>query len=84
MYEMLVGYPPFYSDEPMQTCRKVMSGRWTAYCNASCFLFVASLSHRELYVYCILQGSYSVKKAHLAILEFRSICQVGITTHQYF
>jgi len=24
MYEMLVGYPPFYSDEPMLTCRKVM------------------------------------------------------------
>lgn len=23
MYEMLVGYPPFYSDEPMTTCRKV-------------------------------------------------------------
>ena len=26
MYEMLVGYPPFYSDEPMSTCRKVTSG----------------------------------------------------------
>ncbi|CAI0558937.1 unnamed protein product [Linum tenue] len=24
MYEMLVGYPPFYSDEPMSTCRKVL------------------------------------------------------------
>lgn len=23
MYEMLVGFPPFYSDEPMTTCRKV-------------------------------------------------------------
>lgn len=23
MYEMLVGYPPFYSDDPMTTCRKV-------------------------------------------------------------
>ncbi|KAL8170364.1 hypothetical protein V2J09_022168 [Rumex salicifolius] len=23
MYEMLVGYPPFYSDDPMSTCRKV-------------------------------------------------------------
>ena len=24
MYEMLVGYPPFYSDDPMSTCRKVI------------------------------------------------------------
>ncbi|XP_061984016.1 uncharacterized protein LOC133703478 isoform X2 [Populus nigra] len=23
MYEMLVGYPPFYSEEPMSTCRKL-------------------------------------------------------------
>lgn len=27
MYEMLVGYPPFYSDEPMSTCRKVKLGK---------------------------------------------------------
>ena len=26
MYEMLVGYPPFYSDDPMSTCRKVNLG----------------------------------------------------------
>ncbi|XP_076944933.1 uncharacterized protein LOC143615783 [Bidens hawaiensis] len=25
MYEMLVGYPPFYSDEPMSTCRKIVN-----------------------------------------------------------
>lgn len=25
MYEMLVGFPPFYSDEPMSTCRKVIT-----------------------------------------------------------
>ncbi|KAK4273031.1 hypothetical protein QN277_021504 [Acacia crassicarpa] len=25
MYEMLVGYPPFYSDDPMSTCRKIVS-----------------------------------------------------------
>jgi len=23
MYEMLVGYPPFYSDDPLVTCQKV-------------------------------------------------------------
>lgn len=23
MFEMLVGYPPFYSEDPMSTCRKV-------------------------------------------------------------
>lgn len=27
MYEMLVGYPPFYSDEPMATCRKIVNWR---------------------------------------------------------
>lgn len=27
MYEMLVGYPPFYSDEPMATCRKIVQWR---------------------------------------------------------
>lgn len=26
MFEMLVGYPPFYSDDPMSTCRKVRQG----------------------------------------------------------
>ncbi|RVX19385.1 putative serine/threonine-protein kinase ndrB [Vitis vinifera] len=26
MYEMLVGYPPFYSDDPMSTCRKLRGG----------------------------------------------------------
>lgn len=23
MYEMLIGYPPFYSDDPVTTCKKV-------------------------------------------------------------
>ncbi|KAJ7005977.1 serine/threonine-protein kinase 38-like [Populus alba x Populus x berolinensis] len=27
MYEMLVGYPPFYSDEPLSTCRKIVNWR---------------------------------------------------------
>ncbi|WOL04287.1 serine/threonine-protein kinase tricorner-like isoform X2 [Canna indica] len=27
MYEMLVGYPPFYSDELMTTCRKIVNWR---------------------------------------------------------
>ncbi|XP_073283504.1 uncharacterized protein [Primulina huaijiensis] len=27
MYEMLVGYPPFYSDDPMTTCRKIVHWR---------------------------------------------------------
>ncbi|KAJ6805895.1 serine/threonine-protein kinase 38 isoform X1 [Iris pallida] len=25
MYEMLVGYPPFYSDDPITTCRKIVN-----------------------------------------------------------
>lgn len=30
MYEMLVGYPPFYSDDPIATCRKVIVfARWS-------------------------------------------------------
>ncbi|GAU41383.1 hypothetical protein TSUD_398200 [Trifolium subterraneum] len=27
MYEMLVGYPPFYSDDPVTTCRKHFNGQ---------------------------------------------------------
>lgn len=27
MYEMLIGYPPFYSEEPMSTCRKIVNWR---------------------------------------------------------
>ncbi|GBG64201.1 hypothetical protein CBR_g40901 [Chara braunii] len=27
MYEMLVGYPPFYADEPMTTCRNIVNWR---------------------------------------------------------
>jgi len=29
MFEMLVGYPPFYSDDPMNTCRKIVN--WKNY-----------------------------------------------------
>lgn len=29
LYEMVVGYPPFYSDDPMGTCRKIIS--WRSY-----------------------------------------------------
>ncbi|ONM02024.1 AGC (cAMP-dependent cGMP-dependent and protein kinase C) kinase family protein [Zea mays] len=27
MFEMLVGYPPFYSEDPMSTCRKIVNWR---------------------------------------------------------
>ena len=27
MYEMMVGYPPFYSDDPVTTCRKIVNWR---------------------------------------------------------
>ncbi|KAL9252562.1 putative serine/threonine-protein kinase ndrA [Drosera capensis] len=27
LYEMLVGYPPFYSDDPMSTCKKIVNWR---------------------------------------------------------
>lgn len=29
MYECLVGYPPFYADDPMSTCRKIVSWKKT-------------------------------------------------------
>ena len=29
MYEMMIGYPPFYSEEPMSTCRKIVNWRST-------------------------------------------------------
>ena len=25
LFEMLVGYPPFYSDDPTETCRKILN-----------------------------------------------------------
>ncbi|CAD6334420.1 unnamed protein product [Miscanthus lutarioriparius] len=31
MYEMLVGYPPFYSDDPLVTCQKIV--HWRTYLN---------------------------------------------------
>lgn len=46
MYEMLVGYPPFYSDEPMATCRKVIINTWhveysgQGVCFFLCFWFI--------------------------------------------
>eukprot|EP00879_Flechtneria_rotunda_P010165 GHRR01010627.1.p1 GENE.GHRR01010627.1~~GHRR01010627.1.p1 ORF type:complete len:352 (+),score=113.37 GHRR01010627.1:3231-4286(+) len=27
LYEMLIGYPPFYSDDPLTTCRKIVNWR---------------------------------------------------------
>lgn len=27
MFEMIVGYPPFYSEDPMSTCRKIVHWR---------------------------------------------------------
>ncbi|CAN0918538.1 Serine/threonine-protein kinase CBK1 [Linum grandiflorum] len=32
LYEMLVGYPPFYSDDPITTCRKVSVAVSSLYC----------------------------------------------------
>eukprot|EP00479_Gromia_sphaerica_P001948 TRINITY_DN1228_c0_g1_i1.p1 TRINITY_DN1228_c0_g1~~TRINITY_DN1228_c0_g1_i1.p1 ORF type:complete len:156 (+),score=36.21 TRINITY_DN1228_c0_g1_i1:774-1241(+) len=29
MYECLIGYPPFYADEPMVTCRKIVNWKKT-------------------------------------------------------
>eukprot|EP01083_Nonionella_stella_P309128 1093506_1 len=29
MYECLVGFPPFYSDDPMSTCRKIVNWKRT-------------------------------------------------------
>ena len=35
MYEMLVGYPPFYSDDPITTCRKVTLIFTSIWCSMS-------------------------------------------------
>lgn len=34
MYECVVGYTPFYADEPVQTCRKIL--RWSQYLEIPC------------------------------------------------
>lgn len=39
MYEMLVGYPPFYSDDPITTCRKVSLLNLTALAPILVFIF---------------------------------------------
>lgn len=36
LYECLVGYPPFYAEDPMSTCRKVSLG--ASFVLASCEL----------------------------------------------
>lgn len=33
MYEMLVGYPPFYSEDPMSTCKKVIKCTFENLCS---------------------------------------------------
>ena len=44
MYEMMVGYPPFYSDDPMTTCRKIVNWR-------QCLKFPDEVSN----VHCMIQ-----------------------------
>jgi serine/threonine kinase 38 len=31
MFEMIVGYPPFYSEDPVSTCRKIV--QWRTFVN---------------------------------------------------
>lgn len=41
LYEMLVGYPPFYSDDPITTCRKVTSLKLAlVFITEVCFNFI--------------------------------------------
>lgn len=47
MYEMLVGYPPFYSDDPTSTCRKIV--HWRTYLK---FPEDANLSHEAKDLIC--------------------------------
>ena len=51
LYECLIGYPPFYGDDPVQTCRKILhwktSLKWpaerTKNLSPECLDFVKSL-----------------------------------------
>lgn len=47
MYEMLVGYPPFYSDDPVTTCRKV------SFLNTLALFFLMSMKLLDFfYLFC--------------------------------
>ena len=61
MYEMLVGYPPFYSDEPMSTCRKVMKDSFSF-----ALLFYMQLPCRPFYLLLYLVIHYiTITNFHL-------------------
>lgn len=63
MYEMLVGYPPFYSDDPMSTCRKVSLGAVQFnVCNLLCpsfsfiFMCLSQALSKNVSVFSIILG----------------------------
>jgi serine/threonine protein kinase len=71
MFEMLVGYPPFYSDDPMSTCRKIVN--WRTYLK---FPAEARLSPEAKNLICRLlcdvehrmRGADEIKVCHVALV----------------
>ncbi|CAA3030025.1 serine threonine- kinase tricorner-like isoform X1 [Olea europaea subsp. europaea] len=66
MYEMLVGYPPFYSDEPMSTCRKLM-GFVSYYYAGNMLLFTISKKFFHYYVFLALV--FSIMRLYITRIQ---------------